>query len=114
MMSNKPRKTHSQFVDEIKELVGNEYKVIGTYKTSRTKIEMKHNHCPENRIWSITPDNFLRGSRCPTCSHKNKKRSMYRKGELDKELLDYALKLLNMSKKELEYQFKNNESGEKS
>lgn len=61
------RKTHEQFIKEVQELVGNDYSVLGTYVRTATKIKMKHNLCGTE--WSITPNNFLRGRRCPTCSH---------------------------------------------
>jgi hypothetical protein len=37
------RKTHEEFVNEVYELVGEEYKVVGEYRTARIKIEIKHN-----------------------------------------------------------------------
>lgn len=108
LKKTKPRKTHEQFVDEVKALVGDEYTVIGTYEKATTKIEMRHNNCPDSTVWSITPDNFLRGNRCRTCADKKKKRKVYKKRNIDKELLDYALVLLNMSRDDLEHQYSNN------
>jgi DNA-directed RNA polymerase subunit RPC12/RpoP len=60
------RKKHSDFVSEVKELVGDEYSVISEYKTAKTKIEIKHNEC--GKKFEMTPDNFRRGNRCPYCA----------------------------------------------
>lgn len=59
------RMTNDQFVARVKEQVGNEYTVVGTYVDSQTKIKMKHNKC--GTVWEIKPNNFLNGQRCPTC-----------------------------------------------
>lgn len=59
------KKTTSKFKKEIYDLVGDEYTVIGKYKTAREKIKIKHNAC--NHVYNVIPDSFLRGSRCPRC-----------------------------------------------
>ncbi len=97
----KPRKTHETFVKEVRKLVGNEYTVIGQYVKAREPLTMRHNQCPEKLEWQVSPNNFKAGSRCPICSHKNKKRSVYRKKNTDKELLSFALTLLDITKEEL-------------
>lgn len=61
------KKTTKQFKSEVYELVGNEYDVIGEYKTNKTKIKMKHNKCKYE--WLVTPASFLCGGRrCPQCN----------------------------------------------
>lgn len=63
----KQRKTHEQFVEEVKQLVGDEFTVLSEYKTTFTKVLMKHNKCGHE--WSVTPASFLsHGNRCPRCS----------------------------------------------
>lgn len=66
--ANKRRKTQEQFEQEIFNLVGNEYTVIGEYKSDSTKILIKHNcdACNHN-IYEVKPNNFLNGKRCPKC-----------------------------------------------
>ena len=59
-------KTHKQFLQEVYDLVKNEYKILGNYKNSKTHIEIKHNTC--GYIWNIIPSNFLKGRRCPKCA----------------------------------------------
>lgn len=61
------RKTHEEFIKDVFNAVGDEYSVIGVYKKTAEKLAMKHNTC--GTIWEITPNNFLRGRRCPSCSH---------------------------------------------
>jgi len=63
---NRLTKTTEQFIEEVVNLTGNEYKVLGNYINSKTKILMRHNIC--NYEYSIIPSNFLRGRRCPFCN----------------------------------------------
>ena len=61
----RPRKTQEQFEEEVRELVGEEYQVIGEYINSRTKIEILHKKC--GHIYEVLPNAFLQGRRCPKC-----------------------------------------------
>lgn len=61
------KKTQKQFVDEVSELVGDEYTVLGKYKSIHVKILMKHNTCGNE--YQVTPGHFLvTGRRCPNCN----------------------------------------------
>lgn len=60
-----PKKTHEQFVEEVFAKYGNEYKVLGRYKTNVTKILIKHIRC--GCEWQATPIHLLEGHRCPRC-----------------------------------------------
>lgn len=66
-----PRKTTEEFKQEIYELVGDEYSVIGEYTGAQTKIKMKHNIC--GNIIPVSPNNFLSGKRCTNCKKMNSK-----------------------------------------
>ena len=70
-MTKGRKKTHEQFVQEVFELVKNEYTVIGKYSKALKEIEIKHNKC--QHIWKISPANFLSGHRCAKCFGKFKK-----------------------------------------
>lgn len=72
--SNKKRtKTHEQFINEVYELVGNEYIVLENYITTSKKILFKHNIEECGNEFKITPNKFLsKGSRCPICSEKER------------------------------------------
>lgn len=61
----KRAKTHEQFIEEVKALVGDEYTVLGKYKAAISKITMKHNTC--GCTYEVTPHSFLRGTRCRPC-----------------------------------------------
>ena len=65
------KKTNEEFINEIFNLVGNEYKVLSEYINTNTKIKMKHNKCGNEYL--TTPNNFLSGSRCPKCFGTPKK-----------------------------------------
>lgn len=62
-------KTHDFFVNEVNQLTNNEYIVVDRYIKDGVKISMKHKQC--GHIWKVSPSNFLKGSRCPKCQHRN-------------------------------------------
>lgn len=45
--------THEEFVKRVDELYDSKYKVLGTYKDTKTKIEIL---CPDHGVWKCTPD----------------------------------------------------------
>ena len=64
-----PRKTTEEFKQEVYNLVGNEYSVLGEYITNKTKIKMRHNKCGYE--YEVTPNSFLsNGNRCRECWKK--------------------------------------------
>ena len=62
------RKTTREFKQEVYNLVGNEYSVLGEYVTNKIKIKMKHNLCGNE--FEMTPNRFLSGNRCRECWKK--------------------------------------------
>jgi len=59
-------RTHEEFVQEVKEQVGDEYIVLGQYINSGTNILMKHVEC--NNEYYVRPNDFLnKGERCSKC-----------------------------------------------
>ena len=75
-----PKKTHSEFISEIYNLVENDYKVVGRYSSAKDKVKFKHTHC--GYIYSVTPDDFLSGRRCPRCYGKHLKTTSEFKNEV--------------------------------
>ena len=59
------RKTDDRFKAEVRNLVGNEYAVEGTYQNNKTKIQLRHNSC--GNTFLMKPNDFLYGRRCPEC-----------------------------------------------
>lgn len=64
-------KTHDIFINEVKQLVGNEYEVLSQYELSSKKITMRHKDCGNE--YEVTPSKFLYGRRCPSCFGNNKR-----------------------------------------
>ena len=65
----KQSKTQDEFIQEVYELVGNEYSVLSEYKNYMTKVKIIHNKC--NYTWGVTPSSFLSSSGgCPNCMNK--------------------------------------------
>ena len=69
LCSGKVRKDINYFKDEVKQLVGNEYSVIGDYVNTHTKTTFRHNTCGNE--FDMSPHNFLEGQRCPKCQHRS-------------------------------------------
>jgi Zn ribbon nucleic-acid-binding protein len=63
------KKDTDTFKKEVKDLYGNEYKVLGEYINSDTRISMKHS-C--GNIYEVLPHRFLAGDKCLSC-YGNKK-----------------------------------------
>jgi len=74
------KKTTYQFIEEIHNLVGSEYSVVGDYSGADSKILFKHNNCGFE--YKVTPSWFLRGSRCPKCGGTLKKTTEKFKAEI--------------------------------
>jgi hypothetical protein len=55
----------SQFKQDVFNLVGDEYTVLGEYINSKTKIKLMHNKC--KYIYDVRPNDFKNGNRCPKC-----------------------------------------------
>lgn len=73
------RKTDAEFRTEVKALVGDEYTFLEPYKSSRTKILVKHNKC--GHTYLASPNNFLRNRNCPFCSRKNRSQALRDQGK---------------------------------
>lgn len=74
------RKTHEEFVAEVRELVGDEYTVIGTYTKNNIKVGIRHNKC--GFVSEVDPRNFIQGRRCGKCFGNKKKTTFQHKLEL--------------------------------
>lgn len=59
-------KTNKQFLEQVKSLAGDEYTFIEEYKGDNKKIEAIHNLCGYK--YSVTPNNFINGTRCSKCN----------------------------------------------
>lgn len=67
--------THERFLQEAGERL-EEYEFLEKYKTFTTPIKVKHLPCGEE--FMVTPCNFLRGSRCPSCKYSTGEGQVYR------------------------------------
>ncbi|WP_220039414.1 hypothetical protein [Paenibacillus illinoisensis] len=88
------------YKQEVENLVEEEYQVIGEYINQSIKIEMKHVSC--GNLYKVTPNAFLRGDRCPKCSHKAlKEQYVFEKEVLEKHKGEYVVtgKYIGYSKK---------------
>lgn len=63
------KKTNQEFVNEVYELVGEDYTFLDGYINTSTKIRVRHNNdrC-NNHEYLVKPNSFLSGNRCPKCS----------------------------------------------
>lgn len=64
------KKTQEEFEEDVFNLVGAEYTVLGKYTRTKDKILMRHNKC--GREWLVKANNFITGnSRCNHCRNDN-------------------------------------------
>lgn len=68
--SGNAKKTLGEFIKEVYNLVGDEYTVLGEYKSRHSNVLLKHNTC--GNTFEMTPGSFLQGQRCP---HERYKKS---------------------------------------
>lgn len=68
--SDLKRRTQEEFENEVYNLTGTEYSVLGKYINALTKIKMKHNSNKCNyHEWEVKPNDFINNSsRCPICN----------------------------------------------
>lgn len=59
-------RNNETFKREIKELVGDEYELVGEYSDKGTKVVLRHNRCGTEQEYKVA--HFLRGQRCSKCS----------------------------------------------
>lgn len=76
------RLTHKEFVDKVKKIHGDDYKVLGKYTSSNEKIKVRHNIC--GHTWEPIANDLLSGSGCNKCSNNQLKTQK----EFEKEVLD--------------------------
>lgn len=62
------RYTLQEFKKKVFEKYGDEYKVLGNYVNSQTKITVKHLVC--GRVFKIIPASLLSGKGCTHCNHR--------------------------------------------
>jgi predicted Zn-ribbon and HTH transcriptional regulator len=78
------KKTTEQFKQEVFDLVGNEYEVLGEYINTHIKILFKHNIC--NNEYPVSPHDFLDDCRCPICNRPSKGEESIRKNLEEKNI----------------------------
>ncbi|NGU31161.1 hypothetical protein G6Z34_13810 [Clostridium perfringens] len=83
------RKTHEEFIQEVKELYGNEYEILGEYKGANIKILVRHNICGHE--WEVIPSNLLRGQGCPVCSGRTTKLGVNTIWDTDRWMVDLGV-----------------------
>ena len=65
------RLTTQDFVARAKKLYGDKYDYSKVdYKNTETKVCII---CPEHGEWWVTPNNFINGHVCPTCSGRQRR-----------------------------------------
>lgn len=62
--------TNEEFLNRVKNEVGEEYTFLEDYINTNTKLLVRHNKC--NYEYKVSPDKFFHGRRCPKCSNRYK------------------------------------------
>jgi len=58
-------KTNEKFLEEVREVEGDNYKFLDPYKTQVVPLRVKHSKC--GKVYSVKPVRFFDGNRCPYC-----------------------------------------------
>jgi predicted nucleic acid-binding Zn-ribbon protein len=64
--SQKKTKTNAQFIEDARQIHGDEIKPLEEYATARHKIKFRCNIC--RHMWYATPNGILSGTGCPKCA----------------------------------------------
>lgn len=86
------KKTDKKFKQEVYNLVGDSYTVLGNYVNANTKLKIKHNKC--GNVYEVRPYNFLSGRRCPKCLQK---RRVHKLSKTDKQFKQEVYNLVGNS-----------------
>lgn len=72
--AKKRKLTQSKFIQKVNDAHGDDYLVLGEYKGSHTRVEVKHLVC--GNVYKVTPTNIISGKGCPLCANvlRGKKR----------------------------------------
>lgn len=68
------KRTHENFCKGVIDMTDGEYCVVGQYKDTNTKVDIKHNSC--GNVYSVKPKSFITGKRCPVCSSCKKSKGV--------------------------------------
>ena len=97
--------TQKDWDKRVFDLVGNEYTFLEKYIDTMTKIKVRHNKC--NHVYSVRPNNFVSGYRCPLCKASLGEQNIIR--YLEKNNIEYihqySFKNLKGVRNELRYDF---------
>lgn len=74
-------KSNAEWLDQVKELVGDEYTFLEPYKGNHKPIKYRHNVC--GFVGKIDPANFLAGHRCVNCSNQYQSEETYKQKMFD-------------------------------
>lgn len=71
LRDHKPnKKTHKNFVNQIKDIYDDKYTILGEYQNAKTPLAIRHNIC--NKEYESTPNAILSNSGCPYCFGKER------------------------------------------
>ena len=91
----KQKRTHEIFIEEVKQILGNDYSVISEFKGRKKDITIFHKKCGNNYI--TKPDGILqRGRSCPFCAKEKRAENIRKdKNAFIKELKDFNITSLD-------------------
>lgn len=90
-------KTNEKFIQEVYNLVGDEYEFLEEYKGGFVKIKVKHNKC--GNIYKTEPSAFLQGHKCKYCNKEEKIQRLIKRNS-SKDFKNKNSKRLRMSNQE--------------
>lgn len=74
------KKSEKDFLDKVREVHGDNYKVLSSYKGDREYVEVLHVEC--GKTWNIIPNALQKGVGCTYCKGKHRKTTEQYKKEI--------------------------------
>ncbi len=83
------RLSHDEFKIRVMEALGPEYEIIGAYKTTEDKVEMRHSVC--GKTYESKANHIMRGHGCPYCNSGRKDAELARQRLFETRGSEYAI-----------------------
>lgn len=84
-MDDMRKKTNSEFVNEVKQLVGDSFIPLTSYNGNKVTVAFYHIDC--GKVFYMSPNSFLRGQRCPKCGVISRTiKQTFTQGDFDKKI----------------------------
>lgn len=83
------RKTHEEFLEQVKSIYGDEYEVVSEYITNKDEMEIKHNKCGTRYVVNRAEKFLMMEQKCPICYPRESKYAVTVKNYLERKNIEF-------------------------